>query len=88
MPANIDTAAQRQRKKEAFQSALLSSVMRGCLAVALIWLGIKNHSGTTTGILFLALAVINLGTIVLTWKAYNSRVKEIEGGEEDAAAQY
>ena len=88
MPANIDRPSQAQRKKEAFQSAFFSSVTRAAVALALIWLGVRNHSGTTLGVVFVVLAAVNLGTIVPTWKVYKSRVKEIEGGEEDAAAEY
>ena len=39
-------------------------------------------------VVLLVLALINLGTIVPLWISFRIRLKEIEGGEEDAAAEY
>jgi len=88
MPKNIDIEAQKKRKKEALQSALMGILMRLALALLLVWLAVRNHRGTTVEILFCLLAVINLGSVIPIWKSYQLRIKEIEGGEEDAAAQY
>ena len=88
MPANTDLSARRRKKKEALQSTVTATLIHVAVAVLMLYLGSKNHSGTTLGWVLVILAIINLVTIFPTWKVYHSRIKEIDGGEEDAAAQY
>ena len=88
MLKNIDPSAQLHRKKEALHSAVTATVLRLCLAPLLIWLGWSNHGDSLLAWVFLAIGIVNLGMIVPIWKSYQIRVKEIEGGEEDVAAQY
>ena len=72
MPANTDRPSQAKRKRAAFQSTLLSCVTRVAVALALISLGIRNHSGTTLGAVMIVIAVLNLGTIIPAWIVYKS----------------
>ena len=88
MQKNINPDAQLRRKKEALHSAVTATMMRICLAPLLIWLGWRNHGDSLLAWVFLALGIVNLGMILPIWKSYQTRIKEIEGGEEDAAAQY
>jgi len=88
MPGSIDTAAQEKRKKEALHSVVTATVLRVCLAPLLIWLGLRHQEEGLLAWVFIVFGVVNLGMIIPVWKTYQIRIKEIEGGEEDAAAQY
>ena len=85
MPVN--TEAQVRRRRSAWRSTIVSTVTRVALAALLIWLWYEAQSGAVRALL-LVLALCNLGTIVPLWILLKERLKEIEGGEEDAAAQY
>ena len=85
MPVN--TEAQVRRRRSAWRSTIVSTVTRVALAALLIWLWYEAQSGAARALL-LVLALCNLGTIVPLWILLKERLKEIEGGEEDAAAQY
>ena len=88
MPENTDSPAQRRRKKEAFQSALVSSVwmaLSGGLILVLSSIFVEN---TLVRTILTIVSLLELGMIVPVWILYKTRLKEIEGGEEDAASQY
>ena len=82
------TDAAQIRKKEALQSALLFTVFQLASAAMLLWLrGAYLAEGFWSTVL-LILSLLDLGMILPVWKLFKIRSKEIEGGEEDAAAEY
>ena len=85
MPAN--TEAQARRRKDAWHSAVSATVVRLALSALLVWLWRRSGGGLLRAAL-LGLALYNMGTIVPVWILLKTRLKEIEVGEEDAAAQY
>ena len=40
------------------------------------------------GVLLLVVSLLDLGLVVPVWISFKERIKEIEGGEEDAATEY
>ena len=89
-PKNTDglTPAQRQRRKNAVWGAVMSSFFRLLSAAALLWLrGSLDPAGFVSK-LMLIIIVLDLGSVPLIWISLRTRLKEIQGGEEDAAAQY
>ena len=85
---NIDEDAQLRRRKDAIQSALVSSLMMFLPAVGLLILLRYYEIGGFWGAVGRILSVLELGAIVPVWILLKKRLKEIEGGEEDAAAEY
>lgn len=88
MPKSIDPAAQARRRREAWQSALSATVLRLAGAAVLLWLRAALAPESLWSRLLLLCAALDLGTVVPVWILLKQRLKEIEGGEEDAAAQY
>lgn len=88
MPNNTDSPAQRRRKKDALQSALVSSGWMGLSGVALLVLSSIFVETPLVRTILTIVSLLELGMIVPVWILYKTRVKEIEGGEEDAASQY
>lgn len=88
MRGNTDPSAQAQRRRDAWHSAWLSSVL--LLLSALLLLGLRWYYGLGGfwGALVGIGAISELLAIVPIWFLLKVRLKEIEGGEEDAAAQY
>lgn len=87
MPSDTEDR-QARRRKEAWQSVLLTTALR--LAAAALLLGLRWYyqmDGLGGTVLLLA-ALLDLGTLVPVWILLKTRLREIEGGEEDAAAQY
>ena len=88
-PENTDTeTAQMQRKKGAVWSAVFATVSRLLTAVVLFWLHSSLEPSTFWARVMLLFIVLDLGSIIPIWINLRTRLKEIEGGEEDAAAQY
>lgn len=89
-PKNTDglTPAQRQRRKNAVWGAVMSSFFRLLSAAALIWLRASLDPAGFVSKLMLIIIVLDLGSVPLIWISLRTRLKEIQGGEEDAAAQY
>ncbi len=85
-PANTDPQA--ARRKGAVLGALSSMVMRLTMAAVLLWLRYGRDPASLTAKVFLVLIVLDLGSIPFIWISLKSRLKEIQGGEEDAASQY
>ena len=75
-----NTDRQASRRKSAFWSAVSNTVLQLAAAAVLLWC--RRVVGSA------ALSVVLLGTIVPLWISFRIRLKEIEGGEEDAAAEY
>lgn len=88
MPKNIDEAAQARRKKDAWQSAVTTTLLRLGMATLLLLLRWYHHMEGVGGSVMLIIALVELGTVVPVWILLKTRLREIEGGEEDAAAQY
>lgn len=88
MPRSIDEAAQQKRRKDAWHSAIISSIMlivSGAVMLILRW---YYQMDNFWGAVLLIFSVLELGMIIPVWILLKTRLKEIEGGEEDAAAQY
>ena len=83
MQENINEVAQAKRRKEAWQSAVSSTLVQLVSGVAL-----RRYCGDFWRAVLLILAVLDLGMVIPIWILLKTRLKEIEGGEEDAAAQY
>ena len=88
MPNNTDSPAQRRRKKDALQSALVSSGWMGLSGVALLVLSSIFVERPLVRTILTIVSLLELGMIVPIWILCKTRLKEIEGGEEDAAAEY
>ncbi len=88
MPRSIDPVAQARRKKEAKQSAMISSLWLLGSGGLVLFLRYFYHITGFWGAVLLIFAVLDLGMIIPVWILLKTRLKEIEGGEEDAAAQY
>ena len=88
MPENTDSPAQRRRKKDALQNALVSSAWMALSAAALAVLSSIFVERPLVRTILTIVSLLELGMIVPVWILYKARVKEIEGGEEDAASQY
>lgn len=78
-----------ERRRQALAGAVSATLVRLLTGAALLWL---RHSGPGWPPLLsaaaLALGLFQLGTIVPVWISLYKRLQEIQGGEEDAAAQY
>ena len=88
MPENTDSPAQRRRKKDALQNALVASGWMALSGVALAVLSSIFVEHPLVRTILTIVSLLELGMIVPIWILYKTRLKEIEGGEEDAAGQY
>ena len=77
----------QQAGKAADEYGACGSAVRLLCAAVLVWLRRSMPDGVLS-VLFLALILVELGSIVPTIVVLKQRLNEIEGGEEDAAAQY
>lgn len=85
MPPNTDRQA--SRRKSAFWSAVSNTVIQLVAAAVLLWCR-REVDSAALSVVLLVIAIVNLGTIIPIWISFRMRLKEIEGGEEDAAAEY
>jgi len=85
---NINPEAQKKRRKDAFQSAVISTFFIFANAILLIWLRSHYLVEGFWGAVLLILAILELIMIIPIWILLKTRLKEIEGGEEDVATQY
>ena len=82
-----DAAAQR-RKKDALHGAVSATAVMLLIGIGL---PVLCHIYAVTGLGSVLLTLMGLGNllgIIPVWILLKQRWKEIEGGEEDAAAQY
>ena len=90
MPKNIDPG-QRAQKKDARKGAAFFALVQRAMALLLLW-GRSQLAGLEgldwLRLLLLILAVGDLVTIPAVWIVLKQRMKEIEGGELDAARKY
>lgn len=86
MPEN--TEKQAQRRKDAIFSAVFYSVL--CLIAAAVTLMLRSRYNITgfAGVFLILCVVLDLGILIPIFISLKIRLKEIQGGEEDAAAQY
>lgn len=88
MQKNTDSIARHQRRRGAWKSAVIASLwmlLSGSMILFLRYLYVPE--GFWSAVL-LIIALLELGMIIPVWILLKTRLKEIEGGEEDAAAQY
>ena len=78
---------QAGRRKSALWSAVFNTVLRLIAAAVLLWCR-RAVDSAALSVVLLVFALVDLGTIVPIWISLHMRLKEIEGGEEDAAAEY
>ncbi len=88
MPNNINEAAQRKRRQDAIHSAVFSSFLMLVSGLFLLWLRWHYQINGIGSALLTLFALLDLGMILPVWILLKKRLQEIEGGEEDAAAQY
>ena len=84
---------QKNTKKRKYIGAMVSAavlvgVMGVLLAILIVPLVMENLTETVAVLLLGFYAVVIVATIVGILLALRQRIKEIEGGEEDAASQY
>ena len=86
MPENTDSRAEKRRAacKSAWFYTLLCLGSAGVLTYLRFRYDLEGFWGT----LVLISSLLDLGLIVPVWISFKERLKEIEGGEEDAAAEY
>lgn len=77
----------QKRKKGAALGAALFTLFQMASVLVLLWLRTLSAYGWLNALL-LVLAGVNLIAIALVWIVLKQRIKEIEGGEFDAASQY
>ncbi len=86
MPENTDS--RRRKKKAALLGAVLHTAVHALIGVLLLDVRHTFGIGGLPGAVLAIFALLDWGTIIPIWITFNQRIKEIEGGEEDAAAQY
>lgn len=84
----LNPAAQKERRKNAIKGALGSSfflALSGTIILAVRW---YYQLDGFIGVLLLCWGLMELLMIAVVALILKQRIKEIEGGEEDVAAQY
>ena len=84
----INEEAQKKRCKDAIQSAITSSLLMLGSGLLLLFLRQRYQTEGIGNALLLLFALLDLGMILPVWILLKKRLQEIEGGEEDVAAQY
>ena len=76
------------KKRDALKSACSYTLL--CLAASalLLYLRFRYFPEGIMRVVLLLVSLLDLGMIVPIWISFKERCKEIEGGEEDAAAEY
>ena len=85
-PANTDSQA--VRRKNAVLGAASSGLLRLTVVIVLGWLRSSLDPSQFMAKVLLVLIVLDLGSIPFILISLKTRLKEIRGGEEDAASQY
>ncbi len=88
MPRSIDEAAQRKRRKDAWHSTIISTIILLVSGIVVLVLRWYYQVEGFWGAVLLIYSVLELGMLAPVWILLKTRLKEIEGGEEDAATQY
>ena len=82
------TPANTKRRRDALRGALTATVVQVLTAAVLLWARLQGGVPGFVSLLLLVLAIADLGAIVPLWINFRLRLAEIEGGDEDAAAEY
>jgi len=88
MPNGINENSQHRRRREAWQSVIAYTVMFLLSGTGLLFLRWYYRIDGFWGFVMMIGALLDLGMVIPIWILLKTRLKEIEGGEEDAAAQY
>ena len=88
MQRNIDEEAQHRRRREAWQSVIFYTIMLLLTGFGLLFLRWYYRIDGFGGVVMMIGALLELGMLIPIWILLKVRLKEIDGGEEDAAAQY
>lgn len=83
-----NTDSQRRKKKDALFGAVLHTAVLVFIGVLLLHLRHTFEIGGLPGAVLAISALLDWGMIFPILITLKERLKEIEGGEEDAAAQY
>ncbi|MDD6966260.1 MAG: hypothetical protein PUK18_01975 [Firmicutes bacterium] len=84
MPKNTNPPKKRDALKGACFYTLLCLAGPGMLLYLRRWYFPEGFLSA----LLLIVSLLDLGLIIPIWISFKERIKEIEGGEEDAAAEY
>ena len=88
MRSNTDGEAQRKRRQGAWQSVIITTIWLLLSAFVLLYLRhVYGPEGIWSAVMLIA-SLMELGMIIPVWILLKTRLQEIEGGEEDVAAQY
>ena len=82
------TPANTKRRKDALRGAVTATAIQLATAALLLWARQQEGIPGFISVLLLVIIIADLGAIVPIWINFRIRLKEIEGGEEDAAAEY
>ena len=88
MQRNTNEEAQARRRRDAWKSAIITTVWFLLSGTVLL---VLRHAYVPEGFwsaVMLIAGLLELGMLIPVWILLKTRLKEIEGGEEDAAAQY
>lgn len=88
MQRNINEAAQEKRRKDAKTSAVISILYLLLIGGLMIGLRFYYKIDGIGGFFLLLCGAINILSTIPVGILLKSRLKEIEGGEEDVATQY
>ena len=83
-----NTDSRSRKRQDALKSAWLYTLLCGGSSAMLLYLRTRYSLGGFWGTLVLLSSLLDLGLIAPVWISFKERIKEIEGGEEDAAAEY
>lgn len=89
-PKNTDPPAERrrERRKSAIGNAVVFTLLRLVTAGVLLWARAGLDPAGFFAKVVLVIILLDIGSILPVWISLKARLQEIEGGEEDAAAQY
>ena len=82
------TPANTKRRKDALRGDVTGTAIQLATAALLLWARQQEGIPGFISVLLLVIIIADLGAIVPIWISFYKRLKEIQGGEEDAAAQY
>ena len=82
------TDSQKKKRKDAIFSAVFYSLLTAVTAIVTLYIRFRFDIAGFLGALLLIIALVDLGIIIPIYIILKERLKEIQGGEEDAAAQY
>ena len=88
MQNNINPPAQHKRRQEAWLSVIAATVIIVIGSALFLTLGCCLPVAGWLRVILLLIGLSELGMLIPVWKLLKIRLLEIEGGEEDAAAQY